>query len=89
MWSMGCILYELIITKLDQNKDRILFRGTSCYPLSPVKEFSDEEFPEIEDTDQMKVILSHLRELDEMDLSFIQEEESLQFVHNMQKSVDR
>ena len=83
MWSLGCILHELIISQIDPDIDRILFRGHSCYPLSPVKEYSNDELPEIEDTDQMMVILSHLRDLNEMDLSFIQEQETQLFVQNM------
>ena len=49
MWSLGCILAELLklsepytIRANDQTalnkmvKDRILFNGTSCFPLSPI-----------------------------------------------------
>ena len=43
MWSLGCIIYELIQyffknkneSDLSFNKDRILFKGKSCFPLSP------------------------------------------------------
>jgi len=45
-WSLGCILAELIfLTKKDPNdsikkplKERFLFPGSSCFPLSPCPE---------------------------------------------------
>ena len=45
MWSFGCILYELLkYTKRDPSmsaeefkEERYLFKGTSCYPLTPMK----------------------------------------------------
>ena len=53
MWSFGCILYELFrYTLKDDNskfdekefqKERYLFQGKSCYPLSPVKAKESEE----------------------------------------------
>jgi len=39
IWSIGCVFAELMYTwlpgKHDPNK-RILFRGNSCYPLTPI-----------------------------------------------------
>jgi serine/threonine protein kinase len=48
IWSMGCILAELIYSsmqysqdpKFDQD-DRFLFPGTSSFPLSPCEEMED------------------------------------------------
>ena len=50
MWGFGCILYELLKFTLLENKgdksefekqefkkERFLFQGTSCFPLTPVK----------------------------------------------------
>ena len=46
MWSFGCILYELLrytLKKVDNfayedfQKERYLFQGDSCFPLSPCK----------------------------------------------------
>jgi len=50
MWSFGCILYELLkYTIRDSSlpidefkKDRYLFQGTSCYPLTPAKKKEGE-----------------------------------------------
>jgi serine/threonine protein kinase len=41
IWSLGCIIAELayVWNSADNNKsDKILFRGSNCFPLSPVKE---------------------------------------------------
>jgi serine/threonine protein kinase len=42
MWSVGCILYELMKLVEDKNypdndteKRTVLFQGDSCFPLSP------------------------------------------------------
>lgn len=41
LWSVGCILGELILSSSRYNKvgmndrEKMLFRGKSCYPLSP------------------------------------------------------
>ena len=48
MWSMGCILAEMLIcTQMSRNSDdRIFFKGTSCYPQTPEKKvvgFSDSK----------------------------------------------
>jgi len=45
MWSFGCVLYELLKYTIRDphsdikdfvDKERILFQGASCFPLSPV-----------------------------------------------------
>ena len=43
IWSFACIIYELIQYTLKDifnnfTKKRYLFKGTSCFPLSPCKE---------------------------------------------------
>jgi len=51
MWSFGCVLYELIkytIRNVDSEeedfeKERYLFQGTSCFPLSPMKDENGEQ----------------------------------------------
>eukprot|EP00356_Strombidium_inclinatum_P010057 CAMPEP_0170493260 /NCGR_PEP_ID=MMETSP0208-20121228/13611_1 /TAXON_ID=197538 /ORGANISM="Strombidium inclinatum, Strain S3" /LENGTH=153 /DNA_ID=CAMNT_0010769159 /DNA_START=363 /DNA_END=824 /DNA_ORIENTATION=+ len=40
LWSLGCILGELLLRAEDysirENPTKVLFPGSSCYPLSPV-----------------------------------------------------
>jgi len=49
MWSVGCILAEMInvsdcYRRGDQNEvSRVLFPGTSCFPLSPCDEMLSEQ----------------------------------------------
>jgi hypothetical protein len=43
MWSIGCILWELMKLVENQNqpgeqKRSVLFQGDSCFPLSPLAE---------------------------------------------------
>ena len=50
MWSFGCILYELLkytirdpAMSMDEfKKERYLFQGNSCYPLTPIKKKNGE-----------------------------------------------
>ena len=36
MWSVGCILAQLLLSiNSDRSKSKAIFRGNSCFPLSP------------------------------------------------------
>ena len=44
IWSLGCILFELIYSSNPYHdckeydvKNRVLFKGDSCYPMSPCR----------------------------------------------------
>ena len=42
-WSAGCILAELAHFWHDpENRDRVLFKGSSCFPYSPISEIVNE-----------------------------------------------
>lgn len=63
IWSLGCMLGELIYSSepyasehSDQQNQRFMFPGTSCYPLSPMKG-NDPEGSQVENTDQLIKIL--------------------------------
>ena len=62
MWSVGCIIYELLIhhqsdfvdAKRAENRESekpILFQGESCFPLSPCDQNSNDEL----ENSQLKV----------------------------------
>jgi len=60
MWSFGCILYELLKYSIrDRNasiadfntQERFLFKGASCFPLSPVKDQNGEKTNIVAKTD--------------------------------------
>lgn len=64
VWSFGCILAEIIKCINDKDKDtdssylsNILFKGNSCYPISPCEK-KGESTQKISDKDQMLKILS-------------------------------
>jgi hypothetical protein len=62
MWSLGCIFAELLYTWQDGDQDpskRYLFKGNSCYPLSPVHSETNDEV-NISSKDQMLLILKKL-----------------------------
>ncbi len=72
MWSFGCILFELIQftiktgTSKEFSNDRYLFKGKSCFPLTPIDKKNDDlEMDGVTDGvvgqhDQMNVILRGL-----------------------------
>lgn len=69
IWSMGCILGELIAfsdpyrTKERVKTGQILFRGSSCFPLSPCEmmlKSKDQKTQIISKNDQMNIILDSL-----------------------------
>ena len=46
IWSFGCIFAELMYTWLPGKNDpekRILFKGNSCYPLTPIGKGVEDE----------------------------------------------
>lgn len=71
IWSMGCIVYELLQTTNEADfadSDRTpLFRGKHCFPLSPKGDHDSDE------KDQMRVILKKIGKQDDDSLSFIQD----------------
>lgn len=81
MWSVGCILAEMLsVTDVYEKKEdeisRIMFSGTSCFPLSPCEEMisqEDEEFNVVSHDDQLVKIVQALGKVDEDDASFITE----------------
>lgn len=64
MWSVGCIMYELLkMVKADKHTSNdsgrhVLFKGDSCFPLSPLKNNREQaDVNYISDNDQLKVII--------------------------------
>ena len=44
IWGLGCIIYGLayMFDNVENDpEERFLFKGTSCYPLSPMKDEQD------------------------------------------------
>jgi len=91
MWSFGCILYEMFrYTIKDKSfderqfqKERYLFQGKSCYPLSPVKNQNGEAEKGkncVDKLDQVKIIVKGLGANSTNDLSFLTSEHAVKYV---------
>jgi len=62
IWGLGCIIYELayMFDNVENDpEERFLFKGTSCYPLSPMKD-EQNEITNIGSNDQLVKILQVL-----------------------------
>ena len=95
MWSFGCILYELIkfttstirknkALKKQFEKERFLFEGTSCFPLSPMRNDKGETTTVVGLGDQMLIILKTLGYQEEKDLSFQTNEEGIKYIRKLE-----
>ena len=63
MWSIGCILFELLrATQITEKGDHPLFHGNSCYPLSPLSNKINTTYTkfEVNTNDQLYLILKEL-----------------------------
>ena len=49
MWSLGCILAEMLncTYKARNIKDRFMFPGGSCFPLSPCQEMKNAKSTDV------------------------------------------
>lgn len=92
IWSLGCILAELIYCSTDysnnngfDNKKRFIFQGDSCFPISPQKNQSDKNQESVSSKDQIIKICQRLKELDDNDFSFISDPIINEYIRNVQK----
>lgn len=83
MWSVGCILAELVGTHRDAPNDKKgpLFPGSSCFPLSPNHQApSDWRFHTLEDHDQLNMIFSLLGTPSAEDQAFVERPDAQQYL---------
>lgn len=80
MWSVGCMLAELMSCSNKSNCEgrkkhfQVLFKGMSCFPLSPCKEMllnPDSEYNIVSSDDQMAKIIQIIGLQSEQEKSFI------------------
>ena len=90
MWSLGCILFEMIYVSTDycNSKNynvhkRYAFQGDSCYPLSPKNE---EDESHISDQDQMIQILRY-KQLSDHDRSFCTNIEQIEYMDSISQVI--
>ena len=81
IWSLGVVLSELMrssnVYRKPVKKERFLFPGKSCYPISPAEGKEDE----IQRDDQLFKILKRYPKHDlKADFSFISSDEGMAYV---------
>ena len=88
VWSTGCILAELLYCTDNYKKDpehdhmklRHLFKGLSCFSLSPVVFEGQEDSEEVTgEEDQLVKILEVMGRQSDDSLSFITEDSTISF----------
>lgn len=92
VWSLGCILGEMIYSTNSYLshpiEQRFLFAGNACCPFSPC-EFQHKEGETLhDDGDQMNLILQSVGRPSEDDLSFITDESSVSYVFSFHPPVE-
>lgn len=84
IWSVGCILGELMTMTENFTERKPLFPGKACYPLSPPKT-PDMNYKKINDFphsvhDQLSVIFNIIGTPREEDLDFISDERAKNYI---------
>lgn len=78
MWSLGCILYE-ILKSTTTPKQSVLFQGEHCYPLSP-RQNREENLLE---KDLLYLNIHKLGGLDEHDISHLNDADILKYLEKL------
>lgn len=91
VWSVGCIFGECINFSDDMNgigrapEKRVLFQGSSCYPISPCLELQNGAGPtKISENDQFIKILEVLGQRSDEDLSYLTDQNSFIYTNQVQ-----
>lgn len=87
LWSTGCILAELIERQSQIDSVDPLFKGQSCYPMSPSASTDQEDY----EKDQLTLIYETLGTQDTQDMSFITDPDARNYAESMlpnKKKVD-
>ena len=84
IWALGCVLAEIIQATYRERemKNRFLFPGTSCFPLSPceqMKKSIDKSVNIVSSSDQLKKILQILGPQMPQDLAFITDDSAVEY----------
>ena len=89
MWSLGCILFEMIHSTYKElpSREKHAFQGDSCYPISPINKTAEQDEADvnvISKGDQMLCILRMLGDQNTNDLSFIANKKAKKYIKNLQ-----
>jgi serine/threonine protein kinase len=95
LWSLGCIVSDIVNSSealLKQHptsdvRQRCLFKGNSCFPLSPKKSGSDGSKSRVVSSgDQIIKILEILPALNSADKSFINDQSAIEYIDKLKLS---
>mmetsp|Transcript_32631 Transcript_32631/g.49890 ORF Transcript_32631/g.49890 Transcript_32631/m.49890 type:complete len:177 (+) Transcript_32631:754-1284(+) len=95
IWSTGCVLFEMLYSQsayapYNEDKQRILFKGDSCYPLSPApKEVAHSKSKDVSSKDMLKMILGTMGDQGSSSLSFITERSNKEYTRSMMSKVPK
>ena len=94
MWSVGCIFSECVyFTDAYTNKGgrelkkRVLFPGSSCFPVSPSNrnqdDKNDSDTLKISENDQLIKILEKVSDLQKNDFSFLSDNTAIEYAEQV------
>ena len=86
MWSIGCILFEMIKVSTEPDlvrKDTILFPGESCFPISPIQKTREDDEDVIGKKDQMRLIMDYIGQPTEDELLFLTDLKVKGYINNI------
>ena len=93
IWSVACIMAELMFKaeagfSAVSETQKVLFKGDSCFPFSPVKcKKEDENVNSVSQNDQLLKILRILGKQDKKDYDFIKDEKIKVYFETLNGSV--
>ena len=78
MWSIGCILGELLLLANQNKQHKVLFKGNSCFPLSVCEDVQKNKSNNNEicvaENDQLIKIINVMGSQSESSLEFISDQ---------------
>ena len=101
MWSIGCILAQLLLRSANKDENNIeesqkyykFLAGDSCFPLSPgAAEQAAEEsngVVKLSSQDQLLMILNLIGQQTTEDLSFLTDINAIDYVNKVQKGANK
>ena len=92
MWSIGCILFEMIKVSTEPDlsrKSTILFPGESCFPISPIQKAREEDEDVIGKKDQIRLIMGYVGEQSEEELLFLTDQKVKGYIKNISLGNER
>ena len=97
VWSLGCVLAEMLhctAKQIEQRKynfkKRVMFRGESCYPISPYEDKTkgDGDAGTLIDTKDQIMKILNVQRVASQDLSFLTSPDHISYVKMMAEEAE-